>query len=81
MLNNNNNQLISNREMLEYRKKRLEDYLKDIKKDHVSGKTWDIWEDIINTRILIEEVNKEISEEAIKSLKASLKTYKKEIYA
>ena len=77
----NNNQLVSNREMLEYRKETLEDYLKDIKKDHVPGKTWDIWEDIINTRILIEEINKEISEEAIKSLKTSLKTYKKEIYA
>ena len=29
----NNNQLVSNREMLEYRKKTLESYLKEIKKE------------------------------------------------
>lgn len=73
------NNILSKREMLEYRKGKLEDYLKDIKKHHVSGKTWDIWEDIVNTSILIEEINKEISEEIVAGLKDSLKVYANEI--
>ncbi len=81
MLNNNNNQLISSREMLEYRKRILENQLEELKENHIPGETWDIWEDIINTRIFIEEIKREISDEAIKSLKTSLETYEKEIYA
>ena len=78
-MKNDINKLLSKREILEYRKRTLENYLRDIKKCHISGETWDIWEDMVNTRILIEEINKEITEEAIQSLKDSLNVYDSEI--
>lgn len=75
----NNNQLVSNREMLEYRKRILENQLEELNGNHIPGETWGIYEDIMNTRIFIEEMKREIADETIISLKSSLTTYRKEI--
>lgn len=68
--------LLTRTEALEQRKNDLEKYIREINKKLIPGETWEIWREIIDTSILIEEINIELAKENIKSYKDSLQVYK-----
>ena len=67
-----NKGLITREEALKYEKRVLENYLEDIKKQHVWDVTWEVWEDIVSIQILIEKIKIELSKEVIYGLEYSL---------